>query len=45
MPLKNCFNSEEKKIKVSMNDEQTKAHFAFDSANKLYGDLDAILKI
>ena len=28
-----------------MNETKTQAHFAFDSSNKLYGDLDAILKI
>lgn len=33
------------KIKVAMNDNKTQAHFAFDSSNTLYGDLDAILKI
>ena len=33
------------KIKVSMNENQSKAHFGFDSANKLYGDLDAVTVI
>ena len=33
------------KIKVAMNDNKTQGHFAFDSSNKLYGDLDAIMKI
>ena len=38
-------NEDGNKIKVAMNDNKTQAHFAFDSSNKLYGDLDAILKI
>ena len=33
------------KIKVSMNENQSKVHFGFDSANKLYGDLDAVTAI
>ncbi len=33
------------KIKVSMNENQSKAHFGFDCANKLYGDLDAVTVI
>ena len=33
------------KIKVSMNENQSKVHFGFDSANKLYGDLDAVAAI
>ena len=33
------------KIKVSMNENQSKAHFGFDCANKLYGDLDAVAAI
>ena len=28
-----------------MNESRTKAHFGFNSANKLYGDLDALTKI
>ena len=36
---------EENKVKVSMNESRTKAHFGFNSANKLYGDLDALTKI
>ena len=36
---------EENKVKVSMNESTTKAHFGFNSANKLYGDLDALTKI
>ena len=38
-------HNQENKIKVAMNETKTQAHFAFDSSNKLYGDLDAILKI
>lgn len=37
--------SGDSKVKVSMNETKTQAHFAFDSADKLYGDLDAISKI
>jgi hypothetical protein len=35
----------EGKVKVSMNENQSKVHFGFDSANKLYGDLDAVAAI
>ena len=38
-------SSNEGKIKIAMNESRTKAHFGFDSANRLYGDLDAITKI
>ena len=38
-------NTNDSKVIVAMNENKTQAHFAFDSANKLYGDLDAILKI
>lgn len=38
-------NPKDSKVKVSMNETKTQAHFAFDSADKLYGDLDAISKI
>jgi hypothetical protein len=38
-------SSNDPKIKVAMNETKTQAHFAFDSANKLYGDLDAVIKI
>ena len=38
-------SSNEGKIKIAMNESRTKAQFGFDSANRLYGDLDAITKI
>ena len=43
--LNNQNEDEENKIKVSMNENRTKAHFGFNAANKLYGDLDALSKI
>lgn len=33
------------KINVALNENQTKAHFGFDEAEAMYGDLDAVSKI
>ena len=33
------------KIKVALNEKQTKAHFGFDEVISMYGDLDAVSKI
>ena len=33
------------KVNVALNENQTKAHFGFDEADAMYGDLDAVSKI
>ena len=33
------------RIKVALNENQTKAHFGFDEVISMYGDLDAVSKI
>ena len=38
-------NNKDPKINVALNDNQTKAHFGFDEADAMYGDLDAVSKV
>ena len=38
-------SNKDHKINVALNDNQTKAHFGFDDAEAMYGDLDAVSKI
>ena len=38
-------SNKDPKINVALNDNQTKAHFGFDEADAMYGDLDAVSKV
>ena len=38
-------NNKDPKVNVALNENQTKAHFGFDEADAMYGDLDAVSKI